>query len=570
MSWPAFHIVGGEISRYVTTPNVLVAALSVSIFAGSAAAILAWREGNKPGARPLAFLLIGQVWWSISSFFRIQAATVETKLIWLMVLWVGVVAIPLGWFLFALEYTGRDRYIQPMYVGILAVIPFATLILVATGGFHNLFSVSAVGFTDAGILRFEYQGLWYWVVAAYTYILGAGGVLLLLELIVSQAYTFRKQALALLIGLIVPWSTNLLYLLGVLDLGIDPTPIAFSTTGVLYLVALKRFHLIKASPAPNKRARRLVFDGVQEGTIVLDIEDHIVDINEPALETFELDRRETLGTPIAETIPEYEDFPEEGKLNNYLTVENETGERDFELTVKKIESISGKDMGKLITLSEVTDFIRQQQRLEVLNRVFRHNMRTETNLILGHAEELDREEADIIKERALRIEDFGEKGKDAIELFSQAREESDPRSLDRMLRGCISDVSERFQEANIEYQNQGLDVSVEGLLVAVFENAIENAIEHNEADNPLVTVKSQVSEDSATIDIVDNGPGISEYELSVLSEGVESPLKHTSGLGLWIITWGVDLVEGTVSFVENDFGGTTVRIEVPVVGTLEN
>ena len=116
----------------------------------------------------------------------------------------------------------------------------------------------------------------------------------------------------------------------------------------------------------------------------------------------------------------------------------------------------------------------------------------------------------------------------------------------------------------MEYQRADRDAKVNSLLDAVLLNAIENAGEHNDGDNPRIEIIASVTDGLITLEVRDNGPGISEYELSVLSEGAESSLKHGSGIGLWIIKWGADLLGGRVQFSGTDPTGTVVEIAVPV------
>lgn len=544
-------------------PTLLLLSLLISVVLGSASAILAWREGSKPGARALVLLLSGQVFWSIALIFRLRTPSVEAKLFWMHVMWIGVVAVPLGWVLFALEYTGRDRFVNPRYVAALAVVPVVTVFLVGLGPRQDLLRIGIAGYTDAGIVQNENGGIWYWVVAAYTYVLGGAGGVLLLELVLSRLFTFRKQAYALMGALIAPWATNLGYLTNVFNTPIDPTPIAFSISGVVYLFALRHFDLLKTNPAPNNRARKLVFNGVQEGVIVLDIGDNIIDINEPALEMLQIPRPDILGSSALETIPEYEEFPESGSFGDFLTIETQSGERDFEVEITKITSDRGQTIGRVVTFKEVTEFLRQEQRLEVLNRVLRHNIKTETNLILGYAEGASGENAERMKDSALRIEEMGQKGREAIRLFRRARENSDFKSINTIVEECAREATSRFSDSAIEYQQADRDAAVNSLLKPVLLNAIENGIEHNDSDEPRIEIVTAVTEDSVTVEIRDNGPGIPEHELSVLSEGVETPLQHGSGLGLWIITWGVDLLGGNVQFKENVPTGTVVTVSVP-------
>lgn len=540
-------------------------ALSISIVVGATAAILAWREIPRPGAKWLSLLLFGQVWWSTSVFFRIRSAVFESKEFWLQIAWIGVVLIPLAWILFAFEYTGRDRYVRYRVIGALSVIPLLTIVIVSTTPYHDLLTVSFGSYAPTGVLRVEFSGVWYWVIAGYTYLLGAAGLLMLMELIVSQAFMFQKQGIALFLGLIFPWATNALSVAGVMDLGIDPTPLAFAPSGVVYLLAIRRFRLLRATPAATRRARQMVFDGVQEGAIIVDMDDTVIDVNERAERILDFSRHDAVGTHASTVIPVYESLPDAGTVDEFLTIDTEQGERHFEVEVQPIGTIRDRPIGRLVTFNEVTDLLRQQQRLEVLHRVLRHNIRTETNLILGHAENVEGEAGDSIQTAARVIEALGEKGREAIDLFSMARSETELRNLEQMLEWAISQAEAEYPEVSIQYEYDGPPVAVNAILDAVFRNVVENAVAHNEGRDRQVWIEATAGEQRATVRIADDGPGIKEYEVSVLSEGTETPLEHGSGIGLWIIKWGTDLADGRVEFAEREPEGTEVAIEVPVL-----
>jgi len=65
------------------------------------------------------------------------------------------------------------------------------------------------------------------------------------------------------------------------------------------------------------------------------------------------------------------------------------------------------------------------------------------------------------------------------------------------------------------------------------------------------------------LSVADDGPGIDPAEYEVLAHGTETPLEHGSGIGLWIVKWGIDQVGGSVSFAEREPHGTIVTVSVP-------
>ncbi|WP_225317687.1 histidine kinase N-terminal 7TM domain-containing protein [Haloferax marinum] len=545
----------------------LVPLLFISIAIGSAATILAWRARPEPGAKPLVALLVAQSWWSTCIIFRLRAPGLETKLLWANLAWIGVVTIPVAWFFFALEYTGRDEYLRLRYVAALSVVPILTVLFSLTGHYHELLYIEPVGVSTTGVVLFQQGGPWFWIIAAYTYVLGIFGMIPILGLLTSDAVAFRGQSAALVVGLLAPWVTNIIYLAGVLPTaGVDPTPIAFSVSGIVYLAALTRFRLLGTSPAPNKRARQFLFDRMQGGAIVVDSNDYIVDLNDSCVEILGVDQRDVLGAPAGDIIPEYDRLPDDGALPGHLTIGNELGGHPYDVMATQITNVRGTTIGRVITFHDIGEYLRQQQRLEVLNRVLRHNIRTETNVIYGYVSRFENDEnARTVKERTLRIEEIGKKGREAIELFDKTRNQSEPTPLEPFLEQCVKSVCGTDPEATVQYDIPDGDVMIAGLLRPVFSNLVENAIVHNPSDDPHVWVSTSVDGGTVRVEVADDGPGIADYELAVLEDGTETPLKHGSGLGLWIVKWGTDIAGGEVQFTENEPNGTIVTIEVPVL-----
>jgi methyl-accepting chemotaxis protein len=97
----------------------------------------------------------------------------------------------------------------------------------------------------------------------------------------------------------------------------------------------------------------------------------------------------------------------------------------------------------------------------------------------------------------------------------------------------------------------------EALRTAV-RSALENAIEYADSE---VRVAVEENPEGYTVVIDDDGPGIPEGELSPIAAGTETDLDHGRGLGLWQLRWGVDKLNGELSFSTDE--GTTIHISVP-------
>jgi signal transduction histidine kinase len=106
-------------------------------------------------------------------------------------------------------------------------------------------------------------------------------------------------------------------------------------------------------------------------------------------------------------------------------------------------------------------------------------------------------------------------------------------------------------------------VTVSPLITAAVNNVVENAVEHT--DNPVatVTVGLRVTEDAVVFAVADDGPGIPPNELEIIESGSETPLQHSSGLGLWLVHSIVTESGGRVEHDENEPTGSIVRFVFP-------
>lgn len=553
--------------------QVMRAILVVTIAVGFTGSLLAWRERPKPGAVSLAILLAGQCWWSSTLLFRVNATSVQEKIFWTDIAWVGVAVLPVAWLFFSLSYTGYSKYLQRRYVLLALIIPALTILFGLTNELHHLMYTESTLVDYGGELVIDRTpGPWFWVTAYYTYLLGLLGAIPLLSFVSSDLSIFQAQSIALLIGLVVPWTTNVLHLLGALPTsGIDPTPIAFSLSAILFLGALTRFRLLGTNPAPIRPARQLLFDQIEDGLVILDMDNHVIDINEQAADALGSTPFDLLGRSVDDVIPQLEDLDETQSGRTVLRPDG--GAVSFDVSVSEIRDTRGRTIGRVLSLHDISEYLRQQQRLEVLNRVFRHNVRTNTQVILSQIEYLREHNSDEhaakAEENLLEINEFSDQIRTVLDVFKRGRTEPRPIQLEVTTRECLNTMETAFPEASIHYNGCKDRIYVDSVFDDVFKNVVENALEHNTNPEPEVWVDVECGDETVEVAVADNGPGINDEELALLNDGTETPLKHGTGLGLALIIWGTEFTGGNVTFDVDESNGMTVSIEIPILSIPE-
>jgi methyl-accepting chemotaxis protein len=200
----------------------------------------------------------------------------------------------------------------------------------------------------------------------------------------------------------------------------------------------------------------------------------------------------------------------------------------------------------------------REQRLEVFNRLLRHNLRNRLDVIRSHAEQLadrtDGDDTEAILNATDRLASIGTRARRIDRLMAR---DPDPVTVD--LTSVIPDLLSRIESGDIaintEFPSTATLRTDAEILRPTLTSPLENAVRYAESS---VTVSITSTADGYSIAISDDGPGIPAVELESLAAGTETPLQHGRGLGLWQLRWGVDALDGELSFETDD--GTTVSI----------
>ena len=203
---------------------------------------------------------------------------------------------------------------------------------------------------------------------------------------------------------------------------------------------------------------------------------------------------------------------------------------------------------------------RRQRLIRVLNRVLRHNLRNDMNVIGGYADvlcdHLDGEmaaHANTIAETTDRLVRLSETVRQIEENFDTPADIDAVDIVPVVVRTATA-LDEQYPEASVttEVPESAMARSAPRLETAVSE-LMENAAEHA-GERPSIAVSVTEEGDSVVIQVADDGPGLPANERAVLLSGEETPLEHGSGLGLWLVYWVVESLGGQLAVRDGDEG----------------
>ncbi|WP_338742204.1 MEDS domain-containing protein [Haloplanus salilacus] len=213
---------------------------------------------------------------------------------------------------------------------------------------------------------------------------------------------------------------------------------------------------------------------------------------------------------------------------------------------------------------------RHEQRLSVLNRILRHDIRNDLNVVLGNVSTVQESEAldDADRERLATVERVTTRIVDRAEKARYVQRTLADSTIDRIDLGetvadAVADVHETYPEVSITVDVADAptvlaDVHLRTALVEL----LTNAVVHGTADDRSATIAVSRTDDLVTVEVHNPGEPIPERDRRALRSGIETPLSHGHGLGLWLVKWIVENFGGTLRFPGGDPDECRIAIDL--------
>ena len=297
--------------------------------------------------------------WSVCNSMELTAASLELKIFWSNMQFIAYAFFPLEFFILTVRlYGGSFSQVKKENMKttmVLAVIPLITSVLVWFDGSTGLVR------TDFSLIQGKFcsyigfkNGPWYIVHISYSYGLYLTGIIWnIVSLFSKSRVLYRRQNLLFLLGVFFLYIPNILYVTGNIPVEhIDFTPAFFSLTGILFYIAIFRFHFLVLIPL----ARNEIFENISEGVIITDGNGVIIEYNLNALKIFEKAGKIPPGSLIQDEFP----------LLNIEKSGEETfnfGKKIIERSVSKIKNSSGQVRGCVYLIRDITELQRARQKI---------------------------------------------------------------------------------------------------------------------------------------------------------------------------------------------------------------
>ena len=343
----------------------------------------------------------------------------------------------------------------------------------------------------------------------------------------------------------------------------DATLIVLSLLALSVLAAVVRFQLFTGGASTGHLTREQVLDEMNAAVVIADRSDRILECNTVCERLFGIDRNRVIGERL-DTVT--------GPLSaGTLTLSTTDGARRCVVERTALTATTTAQIGVAYRIRDVTDRVTREQRLDVLNRVLRHNLRNDLDAMRAFAETLQRDEdvetaevAEQIETTATELSAIGATVERCEQLLGRERHTDTTVDLTATAREIAQRLSDQYPGTATVRPDGAQPIRTDPAWIeAILSEVVENGLKHGPGADARVEVVIEPVSDAVEITVRDNGPGIPAREQAVLLDGEESPLRHGSGLGLWLVNWGLSRLGGRLSFQEPDGGGSVVTLTIP-------
>ena len=343
----------------VTQWTVFVIVLISNAVLAAAIAILLNRRQSAPGRDALIWMLFGLAVWAFGYAMITVFPSLEEKIFWLRIENIGILTVPVFWFLFTVQYAQVDKWLNRYTGTLFFVIPLISLVFIFSEAWFPLYYSAVRPLSESGGPLLIERGPWYLVTAIQAYALNLLGMGVLIWRFVYYRNVYRRQLVVLVGAVLIPVGVNLFYqfaprILPNVSAPIDLTPVSFTITALLLGVGVFGLRLFDLVPI----ARHTILEHIPEMVFVVDAHDRVLDANSAAQLAVGKSLEEIIGKDPLEVFQKWPKL-----INRFLTTDETHEEiqisgdppRTLEIHISPLYSQFRQLAGRVIVAHDVTE-----------------------------------------------------------------------------------------------------------------------------------------------------------------------------------------------------------------------
>jgi len=510
-----------------------------------------------PGSISFMVLMLAISQWSLCEFTHILFTDLDMILFWSKFSYVGIVIAPVAWFSFAKIYSGKDKIASSSNsIYLLLIIPLITLVMVFTNQYHSLIWDNIALAQKGSIVYYTKDyGLWFYINMLYSYALLFLGTYYIIDPFTISFTIYRKQKVFLLIGIVVPWIANIVYIMqGSPIYSLDMTPLTFLISSSVMLYSFFNYGFLDILPIAQKN----ILENIRESVLVLDLSRRIVHLNKSAQKLLGTDKTNLYGKDINEAMPNWDRLQRflgniEIESLDGLSVREKIGDKYYDCNLTALKQ-KRNVLGCLLIIRDVTMSVDYENRirklnehLKIINKILRHDISNHLTVAAFSLEMLKTSDTEL-KDRSLRSISK------SIDLINRMKELeifiSKHGSLKKYkMSDVINEIIKGYPEISFNVEGDCTAMADEAIL-SVIDNLISNAKTHGKTDK--IDIEIGIDGDLCIIKVIDYGLGIPDkVKDNIFNDEFSYGDNKGSGIGLFIAKKTMERYGGDIMVSDN-------------------
>lgn len=336
----------------------------------------------------------------------------------------------------------------------------------------------------------------------------------------------------------------------------------------------------------EQRRFEAVFNNTYQFTGLMEPDGTLVEVNETALAFGGLERSDVVGKHIWDaywfqnheealrTAREAVEVARKGELfRSEVVVQGQEGDETIDFSVRPLTDEHGEVRMLIPEGRTITEIKQRERHLDVLHRFLRHNLRNKMTVIQCSTDLLEQklagtdhiEQVEQIRAAADELTELSETANELSRVVTATDNERRQVDIENVVDRVATNVRRQYPAASITVRSEvSRTVEADWRLQTALEQLVENAIEHTAQDVPTAEITVTADEESLSVRVADDGPGIPEDELvGIVGEQEQTQLTHGTGFGLWLVRMVVEDYGGDLSYESPPEGGSVVVFTLP-------
>lgn len=533
---------------------------------------------HSKGVISFAIAMLIVTLWSIPNALEMSATVLDVKLFWANIQYIAYCFSPVALLILCLEFSCYEKYVNFRKLLWIFIIPAITIILVWTDKYHGLVRNNIhMDYSGAFPVINKQYGPFFYIHALHSHGLNLTTIFILFRAVFKRKTIYRKQAVALLIGISLIFIPNLLYITGLSPIkGYDITPVFFGPAGIIMAWSILRYRMFDLVPL----ARATVIENMDAGVMVLDLQDRILDINPAFADAIGLPLEQITSKHVhvvCKNIPELMDSICDRTVSRIeFSVVKLERRLVYEAFLSMLKDKKGNDIGRLVGIYDITEKKKTEQ--EYYERQWKKAVKDERNRmvrdlhdnlgqVLGY---INLQAQAVQKELLDDHEDLYSKKLDKLIAVAQTAHQQireyihDVRNSDLIEIDFVAALDKEITNYEVqtaikvtrnittEFCNAIIAPDIRIHILNIIKEALNNVRKHAEAENVFLTC--DYLDNNLLVIINDDGKGFD----------IVHNKEQNHGFGLSIIGERTSEMGGTLELISKPGEGSCISLWVPL------